>query len=243
MLDAFPVQFGYVHARKFGFNHEAVADGFHLRRYTVLFQQVDSHGHDDDGNERTRNLVGQFGGEGDNGHADYTHGGGPYVQAAEVADVHDPFLYEIGRHVVDGQSEQVFDLRRENGHGDSAGEAYHDGIGDVFDDGTQMEYAQQNQEHAGHDGGHKQACFAVLLYDTVDDNDKSPRRSADLHTASAKQGHGQSGDDGRDDALLRCHAGCNAEGYGQWQGYDAHYEAGHDVCRQLFFVVLSQVKE
>ena len=33
-----------------------------------------------------------LGERGDNGHADYTHGGGPYVQAAEVADVHDPFL-------------------------------------------------------------------------------------------------------------------------------------------------------
>ena len=52
------------------------------------------------------------------------------------ADVHDPFLYKIGRHVVDGQSEKVFDLRRENGHGNSAGKANHDGIGDVFDDGT-----------------------------------------------------------------------------------------------------------
>ena len=102
LFDAFPIQFGYVHARKFGFNHKAVADGFHLRRYAVLFQQIDSHGHYDDGNERTRNLVGQFGREGDNGHADYTHDGGPYVQAAEVADVHDPFFYKIGRHVVDG---------------------------------------------------------------------------------------------------------------------------------------------
>ena len=102
LFDAFPIQFGYVHARKFGFDHKAVADGFHLRRYAVLFQQIDSHGHYDDGNERTRNLVGQFGREGDNGHADYTHDGGPYVQAAEVADVHDPFFYKIGRHVVDG---------------------------------------------------------------------------------------------------------------------------------------------
>ena len=142
-----------------------------------------------------------------------------------------------------GQSEQVFDLRRENGHGDSAGEAYHDGIGDVFDDGTQMEYAQQNQEHAGHDGGHKQACFAVLLYDAVDDDDKSTRRSADLHTASAKQGHGQSGDDGRDDALFGCHPRSDTESDGQRQGHDADDEPGHDVGRQLFLVVTSQVEK
>ena len=59
-----------------------------------------------------------------------------------------------------------------------------------------MEYAQQNQEHTGHDGSHEQARFAVLLDDTIDDDDKSTRRAADLHTAPAEQGHGQSGNDG-----------------------------------------------
>ena len=243
LFDAFPIQVGHVHARKFGFDEEAVADGFHLRGDAVLFQHIDTGCHDDDGQERAGNLAGELGREGDDGHASHAHACGPQVKAAEMPRVGYPLFDEVGRHFADGQPEKVFHLGGEDGHGDAAGEAHHDGVGDVFDDGAQVEHAEENQEHAGQDGGHEQARFAVLLDDAIDDNDERACRPADLHPAAAEERHGQPGDDGCDDTFFGSHARGDAKGDGQREGHDAHYDAGHDVCGQFLFAVTFQVKE
>lgn len=79
--------------------------------------------------------------QGDDGHAHQTDTRSPPVDGSEVVYVDNPFLDEVCRNISDGQSEQVFDLCGENRDGDTARKAHYDGIRDVFDDGTQMEYS------------------------------------------------------------------------------------------------------
>ena len=66
-----------------------------------------------------------------------------------------------------------------------------------------MEYAQQNQEHTGHDGSHEQARFAVLLDDAIDNDDERTGRSSNLYLAPTHQGDDETGYDSRNDTFLR----------------------------------------
>ena len=148
-----------------------------------------------------------------------------------------PLLDEVGRHRVDGQSEEVLNLCGEDGYGDTAREAYNNRVGNVLDDSTKLEQTEQNEEHASHDGGDGESFDAVLLYDAVDDDDESTGRTANLHLATAEQRHKETGYDGSDDAFLGCYARGDAECDGERQCHNAYNDARHEVGHKVLFVV------
>ena len=98
-----------------------------------------------------------------------------------------PLFEEFGRNTFRSHSEKVLDLCREDRYGDTAGKSDNDRIGDEFDDGSQLEQAQQNEQYTGHDRCDDQTFFSVLGDDPVDDYDKSAGRSADLYLAAPQQ--------------------------------------------------------
>ena len=83
-------------------------------------------------------------------------------------------------------------LGGEDGEGDTAGEAHHDGVGNEADDGAQFENAHQQENDARHDSGDGQSFDAVLLDDAVHDDDERAGGTSDLH-AAATQGQSEKG--------------------------------------------------
>ena len=167
----------------------------------------------------------------------------PPVYGSEVADVAPPLLYEVARHLVDAQSEEVFYLRGENRDGDTAGESHDDGVGDELDDGAQMQHSEEDEEGTCHQSGNGEPLEAILLDDAIDDDDEGTRRSANLHLAASEQRDDESRHDSGDDTLLWCHSGCDTEGDGKWQCHDAHDDARHDVGHEGLLVVVPQCGE
>ena len=151
-----------------------------------------------------------------------------------------PFLNEVGRHGVDVESEEVFYLCGEDGDGNTAREAHDNGVGDVFDDGAELEQSEEYEEHACHDGGDGESFDAVLLYDAVDDDDEGSRGASYLHLATAEQRDEEASHDGCDDAFLWRNAGGDAEGDGKRQRHDAYDDASHEVGHKSFLVVRPQ---
>ena len=98
-----------------------------------------------------------------------------------------PLLHEIAGDCLHGQSEQVLDLCGEDGHGDTRGKAHYNGVGDILDDGSQAEYAQQDEEHASPQCGNGQSLHAVLLDNAVDNDDKGTRRTTNLHFRTSEK--------------------------------------------------------
>ena len=219
---------------------KAVADGLHRGHAGHLLEQQHGDGHHDDGYERARNLLAELRRDGYHGHAQYADGGAPRVYRGEAAAVGYPFLDEVRRHFVHRQAEEVFYLGREDGHGDTARKSHDDGIGDILDDGSQPQEAEHDEEGTGHERGDGQSLDAVLLDDAVDDDDERSCGAADLDAAASEDGDDQSGDDGRDDALLRRHARGNTESDGQRQRHDAYDDAGHEVGHKGLTVVILQ---
>ena len=154
-----------------------------------------------------------------------------------MRDVAAPLLDEVGRYGVDGQSEEVLDLGGEDGHGNTARKSNYDGVGDVLDDGAELQHAEHDEEHACHERGYGEALKTILLDYTVYDDDESTRRTSNLHFAAAEQRDDESGYDGRDDAFLRRYARGNTKGNGKRQRHNAHNDACHEVAHERLAVV------
>ena len=154
-----------------------------------------------------------------------------------MLEIDGPFVQESGRDALDLQAEEVLDLGREDGQGDTAGEAHDDRVGDIFDDRAQMEHAHQDQEGTGHEGRDRETAHAVLLDDSVDDDDEGTGRAADLHLAAAEEGNDETGHDGRQDAGLRRGAGRDAERDGERQRHDADDNTCEQVLDECLLVV------
>ena len=245
VLDRFPVQFGHGGARQARSDREAVTDRVDAFDAAVPLQKVDADGHDDDGDQRSRYFLREFRTQRDNQHAQHADGGVPPVDRAEVAEIEQPLADEVARNLLasEVQTEHVGDLRREDRHGDAAREADDDGVGDELDDGSEPEDAHQHEQHAGHQRGDDQARLAVLLDDAVYDDDECARRPSDLYAASSQQRDDQSGEDGRDDALLGRYARGDAERDSQRQRDDADDDAGHQVGSERAFRIVFQTVE
>ena len=65
-----------------------------------------------------------------------------------------------------------------------------------------MQQTEEDEKHARHKCGDGQSFQSVLLNDAVDNNDKRTRWAAYLHLRTAEDANHESGDNGRDDALL-----------------------------------------
>ena len=99
-----------------------------------------------------------FGGEGNDENAEHTDECREPVDGGDVAEVNNPFRHEVGRNGFgDVQSEQVLDLRGENGDRNTAGKPYDNGVGDELDDGAKAANTQHNEEYTGQHGGNHQS--------------------------------------------------------------------------------------
>ena len=194
-----------------------VSDGAHVQ-VRVSVQEIYAHSHDDDGNQRTGYLLRHLGRESDDDYAQDTHGSCYPVYGVQVVQINSPFADEISRQLpLYLQTQQVLDLRGEDGDSYTTGESYHYGVWDKLDDGTQSAYTQQNQEgtcqHGGNDES-RQTQLRIIDY-SVYNNYKGSCRSAYLHLASAQCTHYETAYDGSKDALRGRYARSYTEGYGQ----------------------------
>ena len=133
----------------------------------------------------------------------------------------------------------------EDGHGDTARETYHDGIGNELDDGAEAAGSEKDEEEARQHGGNHETRKAELgiADDAVDNHDERARRTANLYAAAAEGGHEETADDGRKDALRGGNAGGNTESDGQRKGHNADNETCHEVGGKLLLVVVPQLTE
>ena len=148
-----------------------------------------------------------------------------------------PFLDEVGRYRVDGQSEEVLYLCGEDGNGNTAGESYNNRVGDVLDDSAEFQHAKHNKEYACHECGYGETLKAVLLYDAVYDDDESTRRTSNLYFAATEQRDNESGYYSRDDAFFRRYARGDTKCNGKRQGHNAHNDTRHEVAHERLAVV------
>ena len=155
-----------------------------------------------------------------------------------MREVGTPFLNEVSRHIVYSHAQQVFDLGRKYGHGDTGGEAYDDRIGDILDDGAQFQHTQEDEEDTCHQRGNRQSLYAILLDDACHDDDEGTCRTAYLHLASAECGDDEACHHGGDDTFLGRYAGSDGESDSQRQRHDAHDDACHRVGGKRLAVVI-----
>ena len=180
----------------------------------------------------------QHGPGGNERHTEYSYYCRPCINGADMRKVGYPLLYKVAGDCLHGQSKQVLDLCGEDSHGDTRGKAHYYGVGDILDDGSQTEYAQQDEEHACHQCGNSQSLHAVLLDNAVDNDDKGTRRTTNLHFRTSEERNHESCNDGCDDTLLRAHTTGNTEGNSQRKCHDAHNDAGHEVGHEGLAVVI-----
>ena len=242
-LDGLPVHFRNLSRRQLVADREAVADGLDALNSGKLLEQQCHNGHQDDGDERSWNLLAELRSDGDDHHANHTDEGTPRVDGVETLEIDTPFLQEVRRIGSQCQTEEILDLSGEDGYGDTAGETYHDRIRDVLDDGTESEQSEEHQEETCHQRCDGQSLESILLDDAVDDDDECSCRSADLHFASAEDGDDETRYDGCDDTLLGCHARSDTECDGQRQGYDTNDDTCHEVRHECFLVVTLQARK
>ncbi len=205
ILYCFPVQGRHHGFRQFGTDAETVADGIDAVDASIRLHQPDGYCHHDDGNERTRNLFREPGSNGDDKDTYDTYKCIPPVDCIEVLEINYPFSYKVSRNLLasERQSEDIGNLRGEDGDGDTACETYDDGIRDKLDDGSQLEHSQQDKQYACHQCGDNQPRFTILLDDAINDDDERTGRSSNLHLASSHQGDDETGYDSRNDTFLR----------------------------------------
>ena len=258
LLDELEGDARHDHLRQLGLNVEAVADGVDALD-ALLLQQEHSHGTKQDAPQRTgylaeaRHLLQRLGREDDDQQGTDGDDEVPEVERADVLGIANPFAHEVARRLQGNaddfargahgrlrQPEDVADLRREDGQGDTCREADNDGVGNELDDDAQAESAQRDEYQASQNRGDEQALQAILrvVHDAIDDDDEGTRRAANLHLCAAEQRDEEACHDGRNDALLGRHAAGNAEGDGKGQGHNAHDDARHEVLQERLAAVI-----
>ena len=155
---------------------------------------------------------------------------------AEAAD-------EVAWDGAGAEAEEVLDLGAGDEDGDAVGEAHDAGARDELDCGAEPGDAQQNEQHAGHEGAEQEAVFAVAGQDAEDDDDKCAGGAADLAARTAQRGDGEAGDDRSVEAGLRRCAGRNGEGHGQGKRDQADGDAGDHVGGEFLRAVITQAED
>ena len=156
------------------------------------------------------------------------NGVGP-IDGAGVFGEHFHFFGEFGGNIIDGEAEEIFDLRAEDDDRDAAGETGGDGIGDELDHRAEARETHDEEHDAGHSGADDEILNAVLRDGGVNDANESAGGSADLHAGTAERRDEKTGDDGGPETGLRFDAGGDAEGHGERKGDDADGESGGEV--------------
>src|SRR5689334_7237731 len=91
------------------------------------------------------------------------------------------------------QPKVIVDLSAEDENRNTAGETNRDWIGDEFDHRAQASESHDQEDNSSHDGADEEIAGAVLLADTVNDDDERTRRAADGDTRAAQSGNQEAG--------------------------------------------------
>jgi hypothetical protein len=92
----------------------------------------------------------------------------------------------------------------------------------------------------GHDGADKQIREAVLRDDTVNDNDKSAGRSANLDARTAQGGNQKARNDRRKNARLRSRSRGYPEGHGQRQRHNPNRDPRRQIGKEFTPAIILQ---
>ena len=114
----------------------------------------------------------------------------------QVLEIVCPFLYEIGRYILQVHTKEVVHLGGEDSQCDTCGEANDYGVWHKLDDIAQLEQSHQYEQYARHDSGDEQSRDAMLLNHAIDNHDKRSCRTANLHFAATESRDDKSRDDG-----------------------------------------------
>ena len=174
-----------------------------MRPTLPVGQRHNGRGHHN-GHQRTGQTLRNALRADDDSHRRERHREGVPTHGREVTGVAHPLVDKTGRHrAFNVQTEEIFDLRGENRERNAGGEAHHNGIGNELNHAPQAEHPEQNQEETGHHRGHQQPRKPEMLHHSVDDDDESPRRAADLHATAAQCRDHNAGHNGRENAHTR----------------------------------------
>ena len=121
---------------------------------------------------------------------------------------------KVAGHFVNRQAQPVFELRDRNQHRNAVGKANHDADRYQAHHIAQAQQPEREQQHPGTGGGNQQIRHAVALHNAVDDDDKCPRRAADLHVGAAQQRHQKTANDGRPQPRFGRQAAGNGKRHG-----------------------------
>ena len=97
VLDGFPVDFRHLCRWQFIADRETVSDGLDACHTGILFQDERYYRHQDNGDERTRNLLAETRSDGNDNHAHHTDEGTPRVDGIETLEINAPFLDKVRR--------------------------------------------------------------------------------------------------------------------------------------------------
>ena len=145
-----------------GVDAEAVAYGLDGIDATELFEQQGHYGDNDYRDERAWDFLAYPRHEGYDDDAQQSHCRAPQVDVADVLEVGNPFLDEVGGVAAHLHSREVLYLRGEDGYGDTAGESHDDGVGNVLYNCPEPEHSHEDEEHASHERGDGESLNAIL---------------------------------------------------------------------------------
>ena len=211
-LDHIPRQLRHLGTGQLVGDAETVADGLDTRHTHILLEQQHANGHHDDGNQRTGEFLQHIiitcnlRPKGNHSHRADAHSRTPPINRWERANIGHPLLDEVAGYRGHRQSKEILYLRSKDGQRNTRGEAHHNGVRNILDDGAQMKHAKHNEEDTRQERGNGKTLEAILLDYAVNNNNERARRATNLNLGTAEDRHDQSGDDGSDDTLLRGHA-------------------------------------
>ena len=106
----------------------------------------------------------------------------------QVLCIDNPFLNEVAGHSsLYLHTQQVFYLSCKDGYGDTAGETYDDRVGNVLDDGAQMQQSESDEEHTRHQRGNSQSLHTIFVDDASHNHDEGTCRAANLYFATTQR--------------------------------------------------------
>ena len=134
---------------------------------------------------------------------------------------------------VQRKAAEVFKLTGEDGHGDAAGEADRNRVGDVADQRAEPKRSRQGQHDAGKKDRQQQALDTEFRHSGRDQYDERPGRAADLETASAERRYDKAADDRGVETPVGRHARTDRDRHGKRQRHDGDREPSHGVAAKL----------
>ncbi len=154
------------------------------------------------------------------------------LQAGQGAHQKTHLLQQMLRRAGQVQAEQILDLQDGDDDADAGGEAQGHRIGHEFDQTSGAQQAQADQDQPGHQRAQQQSAEAVLLGNRQQYHHEGGGGAGDVEARAAAQGDQGRGDQHGIEAVLRCHAHRDGQRHGQWNGDDAHRQAGAQVSAQ-----------